>query len=839
MSTMPTTHEGTSIISDESVSDKNTSSSDNSIYDSPINRVQHRATKIVISDSDEESESDDDVIAASSDEEPSVMAPKKQITLPQILQRCITPLKPKINLTQHSTAVNDDIKKVSKIEFDEQQKKVNTLRSDLSTAQNLLRTINLSALQDGGKALQNRLSTLKEKLVLEEETFKKMIIDEGLNRPKLASWDNIKAMSENVQPKTFGKQAMATLNAQKAMTLESLEQLHSSLTTCPAPDVFVEDPKGLRVELMPHQKHALAWLLWRESQKPSGGILADDMGLGKTLTMISLVLKSKHIGETEDEDSDNENRPNRVIKPRGGTLVVCPASLLKQWESEVEKHCKRYTLSVELFHGYKRETKAKRLAERDLVITTYTICTKEHERQKNSALYGVRWRRIILDEAHQIRNHKTQTSVAICEISGQSRWALTGTPVHNKELDMYSLLKFLRCTPFDDYAIWKRWIANKNDGGQDRIQTVISSIMLRRTKAELQQKGALEKLPEKSISVINISLEPDEQAVYQKILIFSRTLFAQYLHQRAEKESDLISFSGYSKLANDVNGPYFQMHKKLLKLNKIKEVKSHEILVLLLRLRQMCCHPSLIVNMLHGDQLLADEDIAGHEEFNILEEMRKLNIDDKTNEEDSDSAAGGAVGSFHTPLEDLLNPENPIFSVDRKSTKMKAVLKLLKETILPTKDKVIIVSQWTTLLRLLGTFLKEDNIPFEQLDGTIAVAKRMIGVDNFNNPKHHTKILLLSLTAGGVGLNLVGANHMIVLDLHWNPQLEMQAHDRIYRVGQNKQVHIYKFVAVNTIEEKIKALQEQKLALAESILTGAKIQNSKLSLHDLRLLFNM
>ncbi|KRT78372.1 helicase, partial [Oryctes borbonicus] len=572
--------------------------------------------------------------------------------------------------------------------------------------------------------------------------------------------------------------------------------------------------------------------LWRETQRPSGGILADDMGLGKTLTMISLTLTSKQISEADD--SAKENYPGRDIKPRGGTLVICPASLLKQWESEVEKHCTKYTLTVELFHGQKRETRAKRLARREMVITTYAICAKEHEYMQNSALFGVQWRRIILDEAHQIRNHKTLSSQAVCEFSGQSRWALTGTPVHNKELDMYSLLKFLRCTPFDDLAIWKRWIANKNAGGQDRIQTVISSIMLRRTKSELQQKGALESLPEKFIDVINVSLEPIEQTVYQKILIFSRTLFAQYLHQHAEKESDSVSSRSYSRLANDVNRPYFDMHKKLLRFNKMKEVKSHEILVLLLRLRQICCHPSLIVNMLHGDQLLADEDVAGHEEFNILEEMKNLNIDDKTNEE-----GGRSIEGFHTPLEDLLNPENPVFSKEGKSTKMKAVLQLLKEKILPTEDKVIIVSQWTGLLHLLGNFLKEDNISFEQLDGKVVVTKRMTIVDKFNDPKHHVKVLLLSLTAGGVGLNLAGANHMILLDLHWNPQLEMQAHDRIYRVGQSKPVHIYKFIATNTIEERIKALQEKKLSLANSVLTGVNVQSSKLSLHDLRLLFNM
>lgn len=424
----------------------------------------------------------------------------------------------------------------------------------------------------------------------------------------LTSWEDMKKATESVQARTQGERALATLNTQKALTMELLSNLHSSLKTCPDENTFADDPNGLKVDLMPHQKRALAWLMFRETQKPAGGILADDMGLGKTLTMISLVLKQKAANQNEDEE--NEERSGKY---RGGTLVVCPASLLNQWEAEVKSKTRRGLLDVELYHGPKREKRAKKLATHDLVITTYSIV--QNEMEKNGTVFGVKWRRIILDEAHQIRNHKSRTAIAVCHLSAKTRWALTGTPVHNKEEDMYGLLKYLRCSPFDDLAVWRRWIANKNSGGQNRLSAVISSLLLRRTKADLQAAGVLKCLPERKWELITVTLEKQEMDVYHKVLVFSRTLFAQFLHQRAEKNQDQLSPINFTSgsillqftlknsnkcvpfiLANS-NPEYIKMHQKLVKVNRMKEVKQHHILVLLLRLRQICCHPCLITSV--------------------------------------------------------------------------------------------------------------------------------------------------------------------------------------------------------------------------------------------------
>lgn len=230
------------------------------------------------------------------------------------------------------------------------------------------------------------------------------------------------------------------------------------------------------------------------------------------------------------------------------------------------------------------------------MVTTYNIAAREHKTA--GAIFGVNWRRIILDEAHVVRNHKAQSSIAVCELLGKYRWALTGTPIQNKEMDVYALMKFLHCTPFDELAHWRKWI-DKSAGGKQRLNTIMKTLMLRRTKLQLQERGELQSLPMKAIEMIEVILEKEEMNVYQKIMIYSRTLFAEFLNQRAERNTDTV----YREQANrptymqtkDPNGAYYQMHKQFTKLHQgSHNIKSHEILVLLLRLRQICCHPGLI-----------------------------------------------------------------------------------------------------------------------------------------------------------------------------------------------------------------------------------------------------
>lgn len=163
------------------------------------------------------------------------------------------------------------------------------------------------------------------------------------------------------------------------------------------------------------------------------------------------------------------------------------------------------------------------------------------------------WDRVILDEAHYIRNHKSKACEAVCGLSSKHKWALTGTPIQNKEMDLYAILKFLKCSPFDELPVWKRWVDNKNDAGKQRLITIMKTIMLRRTKQELQEKGEVQSLPDKTVEIIEVSLDRNEKLAYQKILMFSQNLFAQFLSQRAEKQHMREMYGGsYSYSAGNL-----------------------------------------------------------------------------------------------------------------------------------------------------------------------------------------------------------------------------------------------------------------------------------------------
>ncbi|KAH8008721.1 hypothetical protein HPB51_003368 [Rhipicephalus microplus] len=282
------------------------------------------------------------------------------------------------------------------------------------------------------------------------------------------------------------------------------------------PDEWDESPQpqGVRTALMAHQRQALQWMLWREEQEAPGGILADAMGLGKTLTMLSLVEQQRSrdkahklaakIKSNDKTDGKNDSETAAPAPPRGGTLVVCPLSLLHQWEEEVQRHLPGQW-QVHVHHGRNRTVDPEELARCDLVVTTYDtissdwarvdatgksgqncfsgsatvvqFCTQENadsnlvmiDVAELSPLFTVKWRRLVLDEAHNIRNLHTRRAKAACALLAWSRWALTGTPVHNDLNDMRSLLKFLQCHPFDDDSFWKQWV-KENPGVQQLRQ---------------------------------------------------------------------------------------------------------------------------------------------------------------------------------------------------------------------------------------------------------------------------------------------------------------------------------------------------------------------------------
>lgn len=441
---------------------------------------------------------------------------------------------------------------------------------------------------------------------------------------------------------------------------------------------------------------------------------------------------------------------------------MCPASLIKQWEHEIKTKTKKGALETNLFHGAKREHRPKTLAKYDVVLTTYGIVTSD--KKDDGCLFQIKWKRIILDEGHVIRNHKSLQSEAVCALNAKYRWVLTGTPIHNKEFDMYAAIKFLRCRPFDELNYWKTWIQTKGGASSERLQTLLKSILLRRTKDQLIASGEVQSLPTKTIKNYPVQLNSEERKVYAKFLALSQAIFANYVKQQQDKgERDGLS---QEKMA--------RMFKKFTSKFVInREIKAHEILTLILRLRQCCCHPGLVKEAVECIDImkenLGDDSMIDISTENIMNKFEHLNIDDEPLDMDSD-----------------------IFCKDFPSSKIDQVISVLKEEVMGTEDKAIIVSQWTSYLAIVRGMLEVEGIVYCELTGEVPVNSRNDIVVNFNKKTSSVKVMLLSLTAGGVGLNLVGANYLFLMDVHWNPQLEQQAQDRIYRFGQTKPVKIFK-----------------------------------------------
>ena len=351
--------------------------------------------------------------------------------------------------------------------------------------------------------------------------------------------------------------------------------------------------EGIRIKLLPHQVEGLAWMTGRElgtTKKgvvPKGGILADDMGLGKTLQSVSLI-----ISNSRPSGSDLVDGKRKFPADMGkGTLVVAPLALIRQWEAEIkDKVTAVHALRVIVHHGPQRTKNYNDLKKYDVVITTYQILVSEHGNSSDKAdgvqvgCFGIHWYRVILDEAHTIKNRNAKATQACYALRSEYRWCLTGTPMQNNLDELQSLIKFLRIKPYDDLKQWKDQIDRpmkngRGDVAMKRLQHYLKIFMKRRTKEILKKEGALNpggkalaagevsktgfKVTERRIEKVLAEFSPQERLFYEK------------LETRTDKS-----------LKNMMDG---------------SNINYASALVLLLRLRQACNHPKLCSNQLGKD----------------------------------------------------------------------------------------------------------------------------------------------------------------------------------------------------------------------------------------------
>ncbi|KAI0129428.1 SNF2 family N-terminal domain-containing protein [Xylariales sp. AK1849] len=353
--------------------------------------------------------------------------------------------------------------------------------------------------------------------------------------------------------------------------------------------------EGLKVRLLPHQVEGVEWMKGRElgpvkkGKVPKGGILADDMGLGKTLQSISLILSNP-----KPIDSD------KLVGIEKTTLVVAPLALIRQWEAELkEKVADSHRLKVLVHHGPQRTKRFEDLRHYDVVITTYQILVSEHGHSNDSVkagCFGLHWYRVILDEAHTIKNRNAKSTKACCDLRSVYRWCLSGTPMQNSLDELQSLVKFLRIKPYDDLREWKDHIElpmknGKGDVAIRRLHSLLRCFMKRRTKDILKEAGALDtgsketkdgeksiasgfKITERKVVAIEAVFSPAERRFYDR------------LEQRTDKSLEsMMKSKGKVNYAN--------------------------ALVLLLRLRQVCNHPKLVEGKLEKDREALDTEAKG------------------------------------------------------------------------------------------------------------------------------------------------------------------------------------------------------------------------------------
>lgn len=354
--------------------------------------------------------------------------------------------------------------------------------------------------------------------------------------------------------------------------------------------------EGLNVKLLPHQVDGVDWMRDKEvgvrkkkGMLPKGGILADDMGLGKTIQSIALLLTNPKPPSSSEADDDKKRKlPSTLDK---GTLVVAPLALIKQWEAEIKNRVSdSHKLRVYIHHGPQRTKRFEDLKKYDVVITTYQILVSEHGSSSDAVdglkvgCFGLHWYRVILDEAHSIKNRNAKATQACCALRAEYRWCLTGTPMQNNLDELQSLIKFLRIKPYDDLSVWRDQITRPMSSGRGgvaikRLQFYLKAFMKRRTKDVLKQEGALNpggkasapdgpnngfKITERKIEEVIAEFSPDERRFYERL----------------EARTD----------------------KSLEQMMKGRNLNYASALVLLLRLRQACNHPELTGSSMAKDR---------------------------------------------------------------------------------------------------------------------------------------------------------------------------------------------------------------------------------------------
>lgn len=444
-----------------------------------------------------------------------------------------------------------------------------------------------------------------------------------------------------------------------------------------------EVPNDLNASLREYQISGYNWFKTLD-YLGFGGILGDEMGLGKTLQTITLLLSNKG----------------------SKSLIIAPTSLIYNWNNEFKKFAPNMKIAIANGSKEEREKLLKEYKEYDVIITTYNLLRRDID------IYTMEFDYCILDEAQNIKNSSSQNAKAVKTINAKRRFALTGTPIENSLMELWSIFDFIMPNYlYDEKRFTYRYFRRLEEGPEiiQELNRLIKPFILRRYK-----KNVIKELPDKIEKRLYVPLSDEQTKVYE----------------------------AYSKYVKDI------IAKKVEDLEFTRS--KIEILSYITKLRQLCLDPSVVMEEYNGD-----------------------------------------------------------------SGKIDSLMELLEQSVCEN-HKVLVFSQFTSVLKNIGKTLEKNNFRYSYLDGSIPSIDRMKMVEEFNNGEN--SVFLISLKAGGTGLNLTSADIVIHFDPWWNPAVEDQATDRAHRIGQENVVEVIKLIAKGTIEEKIVDLQDTKRELISKIL---------------------
>jgi len=564
----------------------------------------------------------------------------------------------------------------------------------------------------------------------------------------------------------------------------SAAKIVSQADVCAACGIAENDPNRI---LKPYQLVGVNFMLLLHRKHVGGAILADEMGLGKTVQAVAFLALLKHL----DGDA-------------GPHLLVAPASLLENWQREIKKWCPSF--SVILYHGNERAIQYDRLhkiaknkgrAPFNVMLTCYSLFERQSEQMKEDRKFLKKWNWscVLMDEAHLLKDRTSYRSKRLRDVAhmAKQRVMLTGTPLQNDLQELWSLLEFMMPDIFDTSGVdLDHYLGTRNSTSgalvQDKdlinhIKAILGPFVLRRVKSDVMKQ-----LVAKTHEVLCVDMLEDQALAYKEAVVEYRALA---MAARASKASKATSTNILDCLARrQVSNIFTQLRKLGNHPLLIRRIFTD---VTVKQLARKYHKMAVFGNECTVERV--EEELSSYSDFS-LHRMCLL--------------YGGAPGG-----QGKLEDHHAL-----SSAKCQALVRLLPQ-LKKEGHRPLIFSQWTNMLDILEWALAVSGFRFTRLDGSTPVTERQNLVDEYNN-NPEIFVFLLSTRAGGQGLNLTGADTVIIHDVDFNPQMDRQAEDRCHRIGQTKPVTVYRLVTNGTVDESIFKIAQQKLVLDAAVLESGR-----------------